>query len=147
MFFFSFWALLLKINHFCVCDIFYLLSGYPIKSIFQCQDIFIRRFWWSSFPLNYQNAYGHQTFQGGDMERGKKLSPVNTHDISIEWSCSVMWQIKYISQPAEDVSTPQYASCWHSVKDSQTWPFNQVTKMRSRDSLKNLYLHIHEVYS
>ena len=25
---------------------------------------------WSIFPLNYQNAYGHQTFQGGDMLRG-----------------------------------------------------------------------------
>ena len=26
--------------------------------------------WWSIFPLNYQNTYGHQTFQGGDMRRG-----------------------------------------------------------------------------
>ena len=25
---------------------------------------------WSIFPLNYQNAYGHQTFKRGDMLRG-----------------------------------------------------------------------------
>ena len=27
-------------------------------------------FWWSIFPLNYKNAYGHQIFQVGDMLRG-----------------------------------------------------------------------------
>ena len=34
----------------------------------------------------------------------EKLSPINIHDISTEWFCGVTWQIKYISQPAEDVS-------------------------------------------
>ena len=29
--------------------------------------VFTRCFWWSIFPHNYQNTYGHQTFQGGDM--------------------------------------------------------------------------------
>ena len=56
--------------HFCVCDIFFSPSGYPINSLFQCQYVFIRCFWWSIFPLNYQNTYGHQTFQGGDMQGG-----------------------------------------------------------------------------
>ena len=31
--FFNFWALLLKIYHLCVCDIFFSSSGYPINSI------------------------------------------------------------------------------------------------------------------
>ena len=29
---------------------------------------------------------------------GKELSPINMHDISMKWSCWVMWQIKYIYQ-------------------------------------------------
>ena len=41
----------------------------------------------------------------------KELSFINMHDIPTEWSCWVTWQIKYISPPAEDVSTAQYASC------------------------------------
>ena len=41
-----------------------------MNSIFQCQYVFIRRFWWSIFPLNYQNAYGHQTFQCDHMRPG-----------------------------------------------------------------------------
>ena len=36
MFFFYFWALL-KIYHFCVCDVFFSRGGYPINSIFQCR--------------------------------------------------------------------------------------------------------------
>ena len=127
--------------HFCGCNIFFSRSRYPIHSMFWCQYVVIRCFWWSIFPLNYQNTYGHQTFQGcGIIE---ELSPVNTHEISTEWSCWVKWQIKYISPPADDVS----GKCWHSVRGSQTWPFDQVTKMRSHDCFKNLYLYFHEVYS
>ena len=66
---------------------------------------------------------------------GDELSPINAHDISMEWSCWVKWQIKYISPPAEDV----LGRCWHSFRGSQTWPFDQVTKMRSCDCLKNLF--------
>ena len=36
----------------------------------------------------------------------EELSHMNMHDISAEWFCGVTWQIKYISQPAEDISTP-----------------------------------------
>ena len=42
----------------------------------------------------------------------KELSSINMHDISIEWCCSVTWQIKYISPPAEDLLTPQKARWW-----------------------------------
>ena len=37
-------------------------------------------FWWSIFAFNYQNAYGHQTCQGGD------IPPIYLHDIS-----GVLW--------------------------------------------------------
>ena len=66
----NYWALLLKMYHFRIWDIFFSLSGYPINSIFQSQYIFIRCFCWSIFLPNYQNGYCHQTFQGGDMRRG-----------------------------------------------------------------------------
>ena len=56
--------------HFCVCDNFFSPSGYPINSLFQCKYVFIRCFRWNIFLLNYQNAYGHQTFQCGDMWQG-----------------------------------------------------------------------------
>ena len=37
--------------------------------------------------------------------------------------------------------------CWLSVRGSQTWPFDQVTDLRSRDHLQNLYLHFPKVFS
>ena len=70
--------------HFGVCDISFSPSGYPINSIFQCQYVF-KMILMEHFSSNYQNAYGHQTFQGGDLWRG------------------ALTQIKYISPPAEDV--------------------------------------------
>ena len=77
----------------------------------------------------------------------KELSSIDIHGISTEWSCGVMWQIKYISSPAEDAWTQHKARCLLSIRGSQTWPFDQVTNMRSHDCFKNLYLYIHEVYS
>ena len=44
------------------------------------------------------------------------ISKKYMHDISKKWSCEVMWQIKYLSLPAEDVSTPHYARCWLKVQ-------------------------------
>ena len=38
--FFNFWALLLKIYHLCVCDIFFSSSGYPVNSIFSAVRIY-----------------------------------------------------------------------------------------------------------
>ena len=93
-----------KCTIFAFVTFFYRLVVYPINSIFQCQYVFIRCFCWSLFPLNYQNSYGPQTFQGGNIQRGALTH--KTHDISTEWSGWVTWQIKYISAPAEDVSTP-----------------------------------------
>ena len=139
--FLHFWALILKMYHFCGCNIFFSPSSYPINSMFLVSVCSYNMFLMKHFSSNYQNAYGHQTFQGGDII--KELSPINMHDISMEWSCWVKGQIKYIYPPAKDVS----GRCWHSVRGSQTWPFDQVTKMRSRDCLQNLNLYFHEVYS
>ena len=58
MFFIHLLMLVLKIYHFCICDIFSLPSGYPINTIFHWQHGFIRFvFLMSIFPLKYQNPY------------------------------------------------------------------------------------------
>ena len=125
------------------CGIFFWPSGYPINSIFQWQYVFTTfTFWWSIFPLNCQNTHGHQTFQGDDMLRGAPTHKY--HDNSTEWFSGVTWQ-KNISQPAEDLSIPHQARCWLSVRGSQTWPFDQVTNVRS---IWEMYIfHFHKVYS
>ena len=84
--FFNFWALLPKIYIFEVviflrlwhflwyfwgCDIFLSPSGGPVNSSFQWHHVFIRStFSMKHFSSYYQNVYGHQTLQGGDMLRG-----------------------------------------------------------------------------
>ena len=56
------------------------------------------------FSSYYQNAYGQQNLQGGDMLRGALNHKYAWYlNGVILW---VTWQIKYISQPSEDVSTP-----------------------------------------
>ena len=53
---------------------------------------------------------------------------INMHDTSVEWSCGVTWQIKYISSPAEDVWIPNYTKYWLSVlsfQTSPTWSFQK----------------------
>ena len=72
---------------------------------FSVSYVFIRCFWWSTFPHNYQNTYGHQTFQGGDMQRGAL-----THKYAWHLNGKVLLghvTNKIISPSAEDVSTPQ----------------------------------------
>ena len=77
----------------------------------------------------------------------EELSHINIHDITTEWSSGVAWQIKYISPPSKDVSTPHKVRSWLSERGSQIWAFNQVTNVRSRDYLKYQYLYFHKVYS
>ena len=72
--------------HFWGCNIF--SSLVVIQSIqFSSGSTYLSDscFWWSIFPLDYQNAYGHQTFQGASMEG----------------CCEITWQIKHMSLPAE----------------------------------------------
>ena len=49
----------------------------------------------------------------------EELSRINMRGTSMKWSYGVMWQIKYLSSPAEDVRTPD--------------PFDKVTNARLRD--------------
>ena len=57
--------------HFWGCDIFFLPSGCPVNSILQWQYIFIRStFLMKHFSSYCQNAYDHQSLQGGDILRG-----------------------------------------------------------------------------
>ena len=77
------------------------------------------------FSFNYQNAYGHQTFQGGNMQQGA---------LTQEYACHLngMVFLGHVKNKIH-ISTCRRCGC-------QTWPFNQVTNMSSRDCLKNLYL-------
>ena len=42
--------------------------------------------WWNTFPLSYQNAYNHQTFQGGNILRGALTHKYGWHPNGV-----VMW--------------------------------------------------------
>ena len=127
----NFCALILKMYHFCGLNIFLRLFVIQSTQFFGVSTFFL---------LNIRMPMVTKLFRV--VTCGDELSPINAHDISTEWSCWVKLQIKYISPPAENV----LGRCWHSFRGSQTWPFDQVTKMRSCDCLKNLYLYFHEVY-
>ena len=98
--------------HFWGCDIFFLPNGYPINSIFPWQWIFIR-----------------SCFCG-------ELSPINMHDTSMEWSCRVTWQIKYISTCGKCMLTKLVKlltwcnrlpnmTFWYSDQHEVTWTFEK----------------------
>ena len=77
----------------------------------------------------------------------KELSPTNAHDISTEWPCGVT-QIKYIYLYLQKMYRHHKRQGADLVlRGSQTWPFDQLINIRSRDCLQNLYLHFHEVYT
>ena len=110
-FFFNFWALFSKCT-FLRLRYFFLPSGYPINSIFPWQCIFIR-----------------SCFCG-------ELSPINMHDTSMEWSCRVTWQIKYISTCGKCMLTKlakvltwcnrlPNMTFWYSDQHEVTWTFEK----------------------
>ena len=100
---FIFWALLLKMCIFEVVTFFSCLVFIQSTQFFSgITYLYNSCFCWSIFPLNYQNAYDHQNFQGGDMLQGALTHICAWYQA--EWSCGVMWQIKHKSPPAEDVS-------------------------------------------
>ena len=73
----------------------------------------------------------------------EELSPINMHENSIEWSCGLAWQMKYISLPPESVSIPYQARWWLSEWNrlSNVTNVDQVTNEMSLNVLKNLYLY------
>ena len=98
--------------------------------------------------LYYPNARGHQTGQGSDILQ--KAPPIRLHDPSRRWSREVTWHIKYLTsslQRNHEHQTGQGAdlSCEASTLKAN-WSFDHVTNARSRDNLKNLYLHLHKFY-
>ena len=100
-------------------------------------------FWWSIFPLNYQNAYDHQTFQGGDILRG-----AFTHKYAWHLNGVILWghmtnKIHISTSRCIDIKLGKVLTC---VQDSQTWHFDQVTNVRLRDRLKKLYIHFYKVF-
>ena len=139
--FFNFWALLLKMYIFWGCDFFLSPSGYPVMIHvfdFHVFEVF--------FLLTKRMPLVTKLFRV--VTCCEELSPINIHDIWTEWSGVVKWQIKHISPPPGAASISHWTRCWLSVRGSQTWPFDQVTNLRSNDCLKpDWNLLFHEVYS
>ena len=87
MFFKNFWALLLKVYHFCVCDIFFYLVVIQSTQFFSVctyiSDVFGEAF----FVLTIRMPMVTKLFRV--VTCGEELSLINTHDISTEGSCWV----------------------------------------------------------
>ena len=85
--FFNFWALLLKMYLFEVATFLSCLVLIQSAQFFSGNTcLWDSSFWWSIFPHNYQNAYDHQTFQGGDMLQGAL-----THTDAWHLNGKVLW--------------------------------------------------------
>ena len=69
--FFNFWTLLFK-NVFFETGAFFSYLVVIQSTQFFSGSTYLQDscFWRRIFPLNYQNAYDYQTFQGGDMLQG-----------------------------------------------------------------------------
>ena len=81
--FFDFWALLLKMYIFEVATFFSCLVFIQSTQFFSGSTYKIR-----VFDVNYQNAYDHQIFQGGDMlplwgHVANKIISLSAEDVSI----------------------------------------------------------------
>ena len=85
-------------------DIF-LSPSYPINSVFQWQYVSIRFqvFDEAVFLLTIKMPIVTKLIKV--VTCCEELSLINMHDIPTEWFCGVTWQIKWIYQPAENVST------------------------------------------
>ena len=69
--FFYFWVLCLKMYIFDVVTFFSCLVFIQSTQFFSGSTYFWDScFWWNIFPLNYQNVYNQQTFQGGGILQG-----------------------------------------------------------------------------
>ena len=79
-----------------------------------------------------------------------ELPTITLHDPSMRWSCEVTWQIRYIIFPfpkTQRHKTNQGADLpWEVSTLKATWTFDRMISVRSRNNLKNLYLHFHKIY-
>ena len=92
-------------------------------------------FWWSIFPLNFQNAYAQQTFQGGEMLRGAL-----THKYAWHLNGVVLWDhatnkvhisvcrrcmgIKLVKLMTSCKKLPNM-TLWSSDQSEVTWSFEK----------------------
>ena len=84
--------------------------------------------------INYNNACGYQTWQGGDMQW--ELPSINSHNALITWSCKVAWQIKcYISTTTMTTATTLGKVVLYN---------EELFSIRSVDKLNMLYFYYHK---
>ena len=140
--FFYFWALFFKMYIFEVLT-FFSSSSYQLNQLNFSVAVRIYKIYVldEAFFLSSQSEY--QTFQGGDMLQGAL-----THTYARHVNGVVLWG--YVTNKIH-ISTCRRCIDTKLGKvltqcDSQTWPFDQIAKGRSRDYLENLYYHFHKVY-
>ena len=74
--------------------------------------------------LHYQNAYGHHTWEDGDLPGGP--STHKSHDSLITWFCEVTWQTKNIYTTRVSMATKldkmiTYLDEFLSIKSQNCW--------------------------
>lgn len=89
--------------------------------------------------LDYQNAFGHKTWQVGDLPYGLltlynhyiSATTTATYLLKFTWSYRIVWQTKkIISLPPQYLWSPKVAQWWYAMirapTHKTTWPFNDV---------------------
>ena len=129
----------------CICDIFFSSSGYPTNSLFPVSGYIYKMFLMKHFSSYYQNVYGHQTLQGGDMLRWALTLKYAWHlDGVILWGHVTNKILISTCRRCID-TTLDKVPCWLSVRGLQTWPFEQMTNV---SSVCKIYIfHFHWFYS
>ena len=99
--------------------------------------------------LHHHNAYGHKTYWRCNITRG--VPSVISHALSMKWWCEVTWQIKktlYLHlQKTHEHQTSQGASLyWEPPILKVTWPFDNVSNVKSGENFKSFYFHYHKSY-
>ena len=148
--FLNFWLLLLKMYHVFVCDIFFLPSGHPINSVFQCQFLVIRCFDEAFFLLTIRIPMVTKLFRV--VICGEELPPIISMTCQLsglvesrdKWNTFLYLQKMYQHHNMEDADIVLEASNHDPLIKWPTWDHVAVWKIyRSRDKLKSLYVHYH----
>ena len=98
--------------------------------------------------LHYHNAYGHQTWHGGEFTDEPLL--IKSYDPLITWSCKIAWQTRtylhydsvYGHQTWQDGNLS-----WWALAISNHMTLWSLGLRRSRDKLKPIYLDYYSSYS
>ena len=77
----------------------------------------------------------------------KEVSPINSHEPSLSWSCEITWSLYHHLQKTHGHQIRRGADLsWEAPTLKAKWTFDHVTKVRSHDNLKNVYLRFHKTY-